>query len=131
MRYARLGKILLWLARTRWMGVLLRFGLRTMNFAIPLKRLRETPTLLAFHHPSPSYPVHILLVPKRAYASLLELPPGDGDFLRDLFETVQSLVRELGLAERGYRLIANGGAYQDVPVLHFHLISEQARKESD
>ncbi len=100
-----------------------------MNFAIPLHRLRETGTLLAFYHPSPSYPVHILLVPKQAYASLQELPPGDSDFLRDLFETVQSLVRELGLSERGYRLIANGGAYQDVPVLHFHLIAGPAQKE--
>jgi histidine triad (HIT) family protein len=107
------------------MGVLLRFGLRAMSFAIPLKRLRETPTLLAFQHPSPSYPVHILLVPKRAYASLLELPPEDADFLRDLFDTVQSLVRELGLEKTGYRLVANGGANQDVPVLHFHLIAEK------
>lgn len=127
MRYAKLRAILFRLARASWMGGLLRFGLRAMNFAIPLKRLRETPTLLAFDHPSPSYPVHILLVPKRAYASLLELPPEDSDFLRDLFATVQSLVRELGLAEGGYRLVANGGSYQEVPVLHFHLISDQAK----
>jgi histidine triad (HIT) family protein len=94
-----------------------------MSFAIPARRLRETPALLAFDHPSPSYPVHILLVPRRAYASLMELPTTDSAFLRDLLETVQSLVRELGLAEGGYRLVANGGAYQDVPVLHFHLIA--------
>jgi histidine triad (HIT) family protein len=98
-----------------------------MNFAIPVKRLRETATLLAFDHPSPSYPVHILVVPKRAYPSLLDVPPGDGDFLHDLLETVQSLVRELGLAEAGYRLIANGGAYQEASVLHFHLVSGQAQ----
>ncbi len=129
MRYAKARKVLFSLARTRWMGGLLRFGIRTMSFAIPLKRLRETPTLLAFDHPSPAYPVHILLVPKQAYASLMELPPEDSNFLRDLFETVQSLVRELGLAEGGYRLIANGGAYQEAPVLHFHLVSEQPREE--
>jgi histidine triad (HIT) family protein len=97
-----------------------------MTFAIPFKRLRETSTLLAFDHPSPSYPVHILVVPKKAYPSLLDISPGDVDFLRDLVETVQILVRELGLAEGGYRLVANGGAYQDAPVLHFHLVSGQA-----
>ncbi len=113
------------LARSRWAGWLLRIGVRYMSFAIPVKRLRETETLLAFHHPSPSYPVHILIVPRRAYSSLLDLPPGDCAFLRDLFETVQSLVRELGLAEGGYRLVANGGSYQDVPILHFHLIGEK------
>jgi hypothetical protein len=28
------------------------------------------------------------------------------------------------LAEGGYRLIVNGGKYQDFPYLHFHLISD-------
>jgi histidine triad (HIT) family protein len=124
----RLRETIFRLARERWLGRLLRYGLRYMNFAIPVKRLRETPTLLAFHHPSPAYPVHILLLPKRAYPSLLDLPAADCAFLRDLFVTVQSLVRELGLVEGGYRLIVNGGAYQDAPVLHFHLVSGPAKK---
>ena len=39
---------------------------------------------------------------------------------------MNSLVAELQLEKRGYRLIANGGAYQDVPHLHFHLVSDGA-----
>ncbi len=101
-----------------------------MSFLIPARRLRETPSLLAFYHPQPSYPLHILIVPRRAYRSLLDLSPADAEFQRDLFETVQSLVRELGLEAYGYRLIANGGAYQDVPALHFHLISDHAKPTS-
>ncbi|MBN1922242.1 MAG: HIT domain-containing protein [Anaerolineae bacterium] len=97
-----------------------------MSFALPVNRLRETPTLLAFHHPRPSYPLHILLVPKRAIGSLSELRPTDSDFMADLFTTVQSLVAEFNLEARGYRLIANGGQYQDVPQLHFHLIADAA-----
>lgn len=111
------------LARTRLAGSLLREVFTHMSFAIPVQRLRETATLLAFYHPSPSYPVHILLVPKRPYASLLDLLPEDAAFQCDLFATVQDLVRELGLEKRGYRLVVNGGPNQDVPVLHFHLIS--------
>jgi len=96
-----------------------------MSFAIPVQRLRETRTLIAFQHPRPSYPVHILLVPKRARASLAELTPADSDFTADLFEAVNSLVAELKLEQNGYRLIVNGGAYQDVAQLHFHLIAEK------
>ncbi|MDX9953290.1 MAG: HIT domain-containing protein [Anaerolineae bacterium] len=96
-----------------------------MSFALPVHRLRETPTLLAFHHPRPSYPLHILLVPKRAIGSLSEIQPTDNDFLADLFTTVQSLIAEFNLEARGYRLIANGGQYQDVPQLHFHLIADR------
>ena len=99
-----------------------------MSFALPVKRLRETKNLLAFYNPQPSYPVHVLIVPKKAVASLTELDTTDQDFLIDLFQCVQDLVRELGLEETGYRLIVNGGQYQDVAQLHFHLISGQPRK---
>jgi histidine triad (HIT) family protein len=92
-----------------------------MSFAIPVQRLRETQTLMAFHHPKPSYPFHVLLVPKRAIASLKELDPKDSVFLADLYSTVQSLVEEFQLS--AYRLIVNGGEYQDFPQLHFHLVS--------
>lgn len=93
-----------------------------MSFVIPAKRLRETETLLAFRHPKPAYPFHILLVPKKAVASLTALDVTDTAFLGDLYSTVQSLVKEFQLP--AYRLIVNGGEYQDFPQLHFHLISE-------
>ena len=93
-----------------------------MSFVIPVKRLRETETLMAFHHPKPSYPFHVLLVPKRAVKTLMEFDSNDSSFLTDLYSTVQSLVDEFHLAS--YRLIVNGGEFQDFPQLHFHLISE-------
>jgi histidine triad (HIT) family protein len=107
----------------------LQFLFSHMSFALPVQRLRETPTLLAFHHPQPAYPVHILLVPRRAVASLAELDPVlDASFLVDLFAAVQSLVAEFRLEQSGYRLIVNGGEYQDFPYLHFHLVSGKNRQ---
>jgi histidine triad (HIT) family protein len=93
-----------------------------MSFLIPAKRLRETSSLLAFHHPSPGYKFHVLIVPKRQVDSIKNLDPQDTAFLTDLYSTVQSLVNEFQL--KSYRLIVNGGEYQDFPHLHFHLISE-------
>lgn len=95
-----------------------------MNEHLPVQYLRQTDTLLAFNHPKPSYPIHILLVPKRTLPSFTELSEADGLFLTDLVTCVKSLVDEFGLDKKGYRLVANGGAYQEVPQLHFHLISE-------
>jgi histidine triad (HIT) family protein len=92
-----------------------------MSFLIPARRLRETDSLLAFHHPQPSHPFHVLLVPKKAIRSLSELDPAD-PFLADLVAATQSIVAEYHLP--AYRLIVNGGDYQDFPHLHFHLISE-------
>lgn len=96
-----------------------------MSFAIPVHRLRETDTLLAFEHPKPAYPLHILIVPKKAIASMMAIAPADAAFLTDVFQTVQSLVAEYQLESRGYRVICNGGTHQDVPQLHFHLVSER------
>lgn len=96
-----------------------------MSFAIPVKRLHETNTLLAFHHPKPVYPFHVLLVPKKAVTSLKEFDPRDTAFLTDVYVTVQALVNEFQLP--AYRLIINGGKYQDFPQLHFHLVSDVQR----
>ncbi len=106
-------------------GVLAGWIFAHMSFAIPVKRLRDTVTLLAFRHPKPAYPFHVLIVPKKAVASLENLDPGDAAFLKDLYSTVQSLVREYKLP--AYRLIVNGGEFQDFPQLHFHLISDVKR----
>jgi diadenosine tetraphosphate (Ap4A) HIT family hydrolase len=95
-----------------------------MSFALPVHRLRETGTLMAFYHPQPAYAFHVLIVPKRSIARLTALSLDDSDFMVELFQTVQSLVAEFELEARGYRLIANGGKYQDIPLLHFHLIAE-------
>ena len=110
----------------RWpiLRPIVRWVFAHMSFLIPVQRLRETETLIAFHHPQPSHPFHVLLVSKQGYANLLDVPPQAADFLHDLIATVQELVREFQLEAGGYRLIANGGAYQDVPQLHFHLISD-------
>ena len=94
-----------------------------VSFLLPVDRLRDTETLLAFHHPRPAYPVHILIVPKRRLANLLDLQTAAAAFLLELTPTVQSPTTEFGLETVGYRLITNGGPYQDIPQLHFHLIS--------
>jgi len=105
----------------RYLTPLIGWIFAHMSFAIPVKRLRETETLMAFHHPKPSYQFHVLLVPKKPVASLKEIDSTDTTFLTDLFSTVKSLVDEFHLV--AYRLIVNGGEYQDFPQLHFHLIS--------
>lgn len=113
------------LARSGVGGRLVHWVFCYMSFIIPVERLRQTKHLIAFHHPRPGYPVHILLVPTGNFRHLLDLTTADAGLLTDLFQTVASLVQEFQLEQRGYRLIVNGGPYQEIPHLHFHLISEQ------
>ncbi len=90
------------------------------SFAIPVKRLRETDSLLAFFHPKPATPFHVILIPKKAVRAFTDLEPGS-PFLADLVTTAQDLVAMYALTS--YCLIVNGGDAQEFPHLHFHLIS--------
>lgn len=116
-----LRRLALWLARTRLGAWLAGMVLRTFPFALPAERLHQTATLLAVYHPRPAYPVHILILPRHPRPDLAALGPEDSALLVDLMTTVNHLVAALDLP--AYRLIVNGGDYQDVPLLHFHLVS--------
>ena len=111
------------IAKVRLVRQIFVWGLTNMNDWLPINKISETDSLICFYHPQPVYPVHILLVPKEEVRELSHLRTEQNEFLRDLFVTVQSLIAELNLEEPGYRLILNGGEYQDFPQLHFHLIS--------
>jgi histidine triad (HIT) family protein len=113
-----------WIARSHLGQALVYFLIRFMSFIIPTQKLRQTATVLAFYHPKPAYRVHILIVPRRAIPGLQALKPTDQGLIQEIFQTAQSLAEELSLQECGYRLVVNGGAYQEFPLLHFHLISE-------
>ena len=97
--------------------------LKNTPFLLPIKRVRETDSLLAFHHPQPAYPFHVVLVPKKVIRSFAELALTE-PFLVDLITVTQSLVAEHHLS--ACQLVVNGGEYQEFPLLHFHLISESA-----
>ena len=95
--------------------------LNRVPFAILLKRLRETDSLLAYSRrdPKPVYPFHVILIPKKNVRSFSDLEPAD-PFLASLVTAAQSLIAENHL--KAYRLIVNGREYQNIPHLYFHLI---------
>lgn len=93
------------------------------SFLIPGKRLRESPDWLAIQHPQPVYPVHLLVLSKRNYNNWLAIPATDSALLSELVDITQSLISEYEMDTSGYRLIINGGKYQEFPHLHIHLVS--------
>jgi histidine triad (HIT) family protein len=78
-------------------------------------------TVLAFHDVNPQGPVHVLLVPKRHITSILDLAPGDDGLVGSLVRRARDLAAELGLAERGFRLVFNTGDDAGYSVYHIHL----------
>ena len=111
------------IAQSQLLRPIIVWGIAHMSKFIPNQVISETESLTCFYHPRPDYPIHILLVPKEEVHDLMELDPEYSEFLQDVFATVRTLVVDLNLQEKGYRLVVNGGEYQDFPLLHFHLIS--------
>lgn len=80
--------------------------------------------MLVFHHPKPSWPAHLLLVPKRPIPSLLHLTRLENELvLSDVIAAAQVARERLGLKAEETVLCANGGPRQDVGQLHFHLFT--------
>jgi histidine triad (HIT) family protein len=95
------------------------------------ENLYESSYWRALYHPKPSYPLHVLILPKISIASLVKAPNDSPDLYFDLSEVIKILIEKFYLENCGYRLITNGGSNQTVPQWHWHLISENFGETSD
>jgi histidine triad (HIT) family protein len=90
---------------------------------LPAEIVYEDDKVIAIKDIHPQAPVHLLIMPKKEYASIQEVPEAELSILPHLFKVAQDLAEEFGV-ERGYRLLTNNGAPagQTVFHLHFHLL---------
>lgn len=95
---------------------------------IPAKKVFENEFALAFHDLHPSAPVHVLVIPKGEFTSFHDFSVNaDPNLLIGYFKAVREVACLVGVAETGYRLIANHGsdANQSVPHFHMHIIGKK------
>jgi histidine triad (HIT) family protein len=91
---------------------------------ISSKAVFESSDVYGFHDVHPQAPVHVLFIPKKHVPSIQGVSPQDGAILPALFDAANLSAKELGVYEKGYRLVINcktdGG--QTVDHLHLHLL---------
>lgn len=95
----------------------------------PAQLLYSDDDVVAFADLHPVAPTHVLLIPRRHYDSLADVPPSEEGLVGHLLMVARQLATEQGL-DRGYRLVINtradGG--QTVGHLHLHLIGGRAMR---
>ena len=92
--------------------------------------VRETGSVLAYHHTRPFWPVHIVVIPKRHISSLLTLEESDEQILLELLRVVREVAKDV-LAEHGAcRVLTNLGKYQDSKHLHWHVSSGEPQRST-
>ena len=81
-------------------------------------------TVVAFKDINPRAPVHLLIVPRKHIATLLDLDPADGALIGNIFQVAARLARDHGIAKGGFRVVVNcgAGAGQSVFHIHYHLL---------
>jgi histidine triad (HIT) family protein len=84
--------------------------------------VRETAGVLAFHHTRPSYPVHIVVVPRRHIESLSDLRDEDAALIVELMLVIRDIAAEVTSQCGAARVTTNTGVYQDSKHLHFHVL---------
>ena len=91
---------------------------------IPSTRVAEADGVIAIRDISPRAPTHVLVLTREHIPSAADLGAGDGALLAAAYELAASIARSEGIAEAGYRVVTNVGAWggQTVPHLHFHLL---------
>jgi diadenosine tetraphosphate (Ap4A) HIT family hydrolase len=97
---------------------------RILRGEIPSRRIYEDDWAVAFHDIAPQAPIHVLVVPKGRYVSLIDFTTHASDAeIAGFFRAVGQVARQLELEAPGYRVIANVGEHagQEVPHLHVHI----------
>lgn len=91
---------------------------------IPSEKVYEDEDLFAFRDINPAAPVHILVIPKKHISSLMELEEADQAIGGKILLGIQKVARQLGLHEKGFRVVNNMGEEggQTVYHIHFHLL---------
>jgi histidine triad (HIT) family protein len=87
---------------------------------LPVKIVKETDHVLAFHHTKPYWPTHIVVTCKQHVPSLLEL---EGELAKELLAVVKEVARKVRDEQGACRVLTNLGTYQDSKHLHIHVSS--------
>ena len=87
---------------------------------IPADIVYEDDLCLAFNDINPQAPVHILLIPKKPIAKLVDSETADQDMLGHLMLKAGDIARDQGVGE-AFRLVVNNGAEAGQEVFHLHL----------
>jgi histidine triad (HIT) family protein len=91
---------------------------------IPSTRVHEDELVIGIRDVAPRAPTHILMLPREHIASAAELTDDHARLVGRLFAAAADVARSEGIADAGYRLVANVGRWggQTVDHLHVHLL---------
>jgi diadenosine tetraphosphate (Ap4A) HIT family hydrolase len=95
---------------------------RILRGEVPCQRVYENEHALGFRDINPLAPTHVLVSPRGAYVSMADFSAkASSEEIAGFFRAVGEAAEQQGVAESGYRILANSGADANQEVPHFHV----------
>lgn len=88
---------------------------------IPSIKVYEDDKVLAFRDIDPQAPVHVLIIPKEHFDSVMD---ASAEIVGCMAKIASKIAADEGVAEKGFRIVMNTGedGGQSVKHLHMHLL---------
>ena len=122
------GKLLFKLAKNPLMGKVVGLAFQYCAGIIPVQKVYKSKAVLAFFHPQPSYPDHMILSPRKPVRNLQQMSSAH---LAGVWEAVRHIQKARFSCCDSFVLIVNGGWKQEVQQVHFHLFTNNKIVDDD
>jgi histidine triad (HIT) family protein len=98
---------------------------------IPCSKVYEDDNVLAFNDIQPMAPVHVIIIPKKHIATLMDIEAKDIDVADNLISAAQKVARIKNINDTGFRTVINCNAEGGQVVFHLHMHLLGGRKLED
>jgi histidine triad (HIT) family protein len=88
---------------------------------IPSRKVYENETVLAFEDIHPMAPVHVIIIPKKHVATLMDVGPNEMTDLQAMMTAAQEVARLKKIDQKGFRLVINCNREGGQVVFHLHM----------
>lgn len=98
---------------------------KIVNGEIPCSKVYEDDKVLAFNDINPVAPYHILVIPKKHYDSIMDIPEKEMEIIAHIHNVINKIANEEGFDKKGFRIINNCGedGGQEVKHIHYHILA--------
>jgi histidine triad (HIT) family protein len=94
---------------------------KIIDGTIPSTKVFENDKVIAFRDINPQSPEHILVIHREHTESISGTPADKTYIFADIFSAVREIAVQLGLDDKGYRVLINNGAAAGQEVFHLHI----------
>lgn len=92
---------------------------------IPSNKVYEDDKVIAFNDINPLAKYHILVIPKKHYESIIDIPENEMNIVSHIHNIINKIAKDKGFDKFGFRIINNCGedAGQEVKHIHYHILA--------